>query len=109
MSNTKWAFLDELDEPIEKPSGNRDYIDSYEENKNLMMALKKSADLGTDFEIPLEDGTTMVIPEDTAVRSLNYLMTLKPLDREAFILDMGKSQQGFILGLRKALSSSHAV
>jgi hypothetical protein len=103
--NDKWAFLDELDEPIEKPSGNRDYIDSYEENKNLMMALKKSADLGTDFEIPLEDGTTMVIPEDTALNSIDYLMTLKPDDRESFTKEMGKSQQGFVIGLRKALSA----
>lgn len=84
----------------------RDYIDSFEENKNLLMALKKASDLGESFEIPLVDGSTVVIADTAAIHCVDVLMQVKSADRELFCQEMGKDRATFMAGLRLLLSKS---
>lgn len=82
----------------------RDYIDSFEENKNLMMALKKSMDLGDQFHIPLADDTHMTMPQNVARHCFDVLMRIKSTDRELYIQEMGSCRTKFITGVRYLLA-----
>jgi hypothetical protein len=64
------------------PRKNREYIQSHEENKNPIMALKKAVDLGVHHEIELDSNETVSMSSETAQKALQFLIELKSNDRE---------------------------
>lgn len=87
----------------------RDYIDSFEENKNGLMALKKAMDLGGSFQIQLDNGETITVAAPVAKAVHDVLMEIKAIPRAELSEKMMTSKASFIEVLTVALNTAPLI